>query len=336
MLVLGDTVDKEIEELQDYFYDTLHIQLKAKPWKGQGELPFFLVDLYTFYEAELLDQACVFMIGKANAELTPAAIKKHWEQIQQKFGGLCILIQQGVSAYNRTRLIGHHVPFIVPGNQMYLPDLGIDLREHFRKLRSSSLKSFSPATQAVLINALIHGIDERFTPSELAKKLKYTTMTMTRAFDELQAADIGEVKHMGRERWWLFAGNRRELWKQARPLMRTPVKYKRWLSQKPKSIDGIVRTAGLSALSCLSMINAPDLPVFAVGLDKWDTLQSLGLEEVPMLEGAVCELEIWNYEPSLFAMDKIVDPFSLYLSLITDADERVELAIEEMMEKIEW
>ena len=215
----------------------MHIRVKANPWKGQGELPFFLVNRYSFYETTLLEQACILMIAKANADLTPTAIKKHWELVQQKCGGLCIVIQQGVSAYNRARLIGHHIPFIVPGNQMYLPDLGIDLREHFRKLRTSSLKSFSPATQAVVIYALLHGTNERFIPSELAKKLKYTPMTMTRAFDELQAANIGEISHKGRERWWLFAGSKRELWEQTRPLMRTPVKYKTWLFQKPKSIE---------------------------------------------------------------------------------------------------
>ncbi len=29
--------------------------------------------------------------------------------------------------------IAQKVPFIVPGNQLYLPDLGLDLREYFRQ-----------------------------------------------------------------------------------------------------------------------------------------------------------------------------------------------------------
>ncbi len=329
-------MDREIEVLQSYFYDTLRMRLKARSWKGQEKLPFFLVDIYSFYEATLLNQLCVFMVAKADANLTPTVIKKHWEQVHQKCGGLCIFIQQGVSAYNRTRLIGHHVPFVVPGNQMYLPDLGIDLREHFRKIRSGPVKFFSPATQAVVINALICGTHERFTPSELARKLKYTLMTMTRSFDELHAANVGEVNRVGRERWWLFSGSKRELWQQVRPLMRTPVKYKTWLSKKPKIVDGIVKRAGLSALSCCSMMQAPELEVFAIGPDKWDTFKRMGAQEVPTPEGAECELEIWSYNPILFAKDNMVDLFSFYLSLIMDADERVELAIEEIMEKVKW
>ena len=34
------------------------------------------------------------------------------------------------------QLVEQRVPFIVPGNQMYLPPLGLDFREHFRRLQA--------------------------------------------------------------------------------------------------------------------------------------------------------------------------------------------------------
>ena len=48
------------------------------------------------------------------------------------------------------------------------------------------------------------------------------------------------------------------------------------------------------------------------------------------------EIEVWWYPPALFAERGIVDPFSLYLSLKADHDERTEAALEEMMEKFQW
>jgi len=48
------------------------------------------------------------------------------------------------------------------------------------------------------------------------------------------------------------------------------------------------------------------------------------------------ELEVWSYSPGLFANGKIVDPFSLYLSLRDIKDERIESAMEKMMESVEW
>lgn len=327
----GDkSLDKKTEALQAYFYSTLSMRLNIRPWKRWGELPIFLGDFYNFYETSLLEHPSLLMVAKEEAEVTPAMVRKHWEQVQKKWGGLCIYCQSTVSAYNRKRLIEHRVPFVVPGNQMYLPDLGIDLREHFRKLRDRSIKTFSPATQVVVIHALLNK-KEGFTPSEMARELGYTLMTMTRAFDELQATTIGEENRKGKERWWHFSGSKRDLWEQTKPFMKSPLKTRTWLNSK-----NAFSIAGLSALSQLSMLNPPLLSVVAVSPDQWKSLKQSGIEELPSSDGALIELEVWNYDPNLFAKDAVVDPFSLYLSLQGNRDERVEAALEEMMEKVEW
>ena len=44
----------------------------------------------------------------------------------------------------------------MPGNQLYMPDLAIDLREHFRARRRRRADILSPAAQAVLFHRLSH------------------------------------------------------------------------------------------------------------------------------------------------------------------------------------
>jgi hypothetical protein len=51
-------------------------------------------------------------------------------------------------------------------------------------------------------------------------------------------------------------------------------------------------------------------------------------------ESGACELEIWSYSPQLFAEENFVDKFSLYLSLRETNDERVEMALQQMMRAI--
>ncbi|MBS4168146.1 hypothetical protein [Parachlamydia sp. AcF125] len=318
-----------LENLGIYMERVLHVKVKLHPWKEKDELPFFLREAYDFYEMSILERTCLMMLAKESLEATPAVIRKQWEQIQKKWEGVCIYMQPTISAYNRKRLIEHQVPFIIPGNQMYLPDLGIDLREHFKQSRNYSVKSFSPATQAVVIYTLLNKTIEGLTVSEFAQKLGYSLMTITRAFDELQAANLGEVIRKGKERWWYFREERQALWQQAKLFLKSPLKYRAWLIQKET-----LSIAGLSALSRLSMLNAPTIPVFAIGPDRWKVLKRCGVKELPSSEGAMTELEIWNYDPGLFAKDGIVDPFSLYLSLQESKDERVEAALEEMMKRI--
>ena len=179
----------------------------------------------------------------------------------------------------------------------------------------------------MVIYALTHDIRERYTPSVLAKELDYTLMTMTRAFDELESAGIGEVHRKGRERLWQLEGSKHELWEQAKPFLRDPVKNRTWIKGKQPKIQ-----AGLTALSHCTMLNPPTTPVYAISIDEWKRWKEVGVEEVPNPEDAAFELEIWHYNPNLFADEGFVDSFSLFLSLKEREDERIETALEEMME----
>jgi hypothetical protein len=48
------------------------------------------------------------------------------------------------------------------------------------------------------------------------------------------------------------------------------------------------------------------------------------------------EIEIWKYDPELLARKGVVDPLSLYLSLKNIKDERVEMALDTLLEKFQW
>lgn len=318
-----------IQSVQKYLHQTLKVDIAIHPWKEQGKLAVFLTNAYDYYETSLFNQTYLLMVGREDTEITPATIRKHQEQIQKKWKGFIIYVHFALSSYNRKRLIEQHIPFIIPGNQMYLPQCGIDLREHFRTIHVKKDKGFSPATQTVVIYALLRKTDERLTSSILSKKLGYTLMTMTRAFNELKAFEIGEVNREGRECIWTF-GDKYTLWTQTRSLLRSPIKKRIWV-QNPS----FKTFAGLSALAHFSSLSSPSLPVFAIGASRWKAFKPAKVKEVPSDEAAA-ELEIWHYDPDLFSKDDFVDPISLYCSLEFKKDERIELCLEEMMEKMAW
>ena len=81
-------------------------------------------------------------------------------------------------------------------------------------------------------------------------------------------------------------------------------------------------------LAKLTNLAEPEHPVYAIGYKQW---QSLSLEPREGPDDANIELEIWHYDPALFAVSGHVDPFSLYLSLRELQDERVEKALETIM-----
>lgn len=323
-----------LTELQNYLREALDIEIHLQPWKEKGKLPFFLLNAYDFFEISLLNKSCLVMIPKDESEMTPATVQKHWEQVIMKWNAPCIYVQSHISSHNRKRLINHRVPFIIPNNQIYLPDLGIDLREHFVN-KQIPKKFFSPAAQAVIIFALSDANIERFNPSELAKKLGYTLMTMTRAFNELETVGVGKMIREGKNRWWIFQDTKKDLWDQTKGMLRSPIRNRESMKLLPAA-QWPQTLAGISALAETTMINPPLIPVFAMGVEEYrDTNSPKGLH-LSSADEADLVLEIWNYNPQLFSKHGRVDPFSLYLSLRETKDERIEVSLEELMEKIKW
>ncbi len=180
-----------LTNLTRYLRDTLGIETAPIPWRCADNLPFHLRNTYTFHEIQLLDVPCLLMHDHGDTSQTPASIRKHLDLVGASWPGELVYVRETFTSYNRKRLIEHRVPFIIPGNQMYLPLLGIDLREHFRQARSVPHK-FSPSTQALIIHLLLNGTRTAvFSPAEMAEQLGHSMLS----------APTGPVVALGARNW---------------------------------------------------------------------------------------------------------------------------------------
>ena len=319
------------QQISEYLHQTLGIRSHTVVWDGAGRLPAFLTARYRFALIELEGRALLLMVDENPDPEPPATIRKHAEQVRTKWSGPIVYVRDRVTAYNRKRLIEQRVPFIVPGNQMYLPELGLDLREYFRTPPPTKRK-FRPATQAVLIFMLLNRNEDGATASELAPVLGYTTMTLSRAFDELESVELATSDASGRERVLRFHAHGREMWERAQPWLIDPVKSRHFVAIRPQGF-----IAGQDALAHYTMLAEPRLPVTAIGHKQWLAFTSAGTGvELSDRDSADCEVEVWKYEPREYERPGIVDPLSLYLSLKKTADERVEQALDLLMEQMRW
>jgi hypothetical protein len=317
-----------------YLVDTLGLNIDLELWPESQKLPVYLQDSYEFQQTKLHNLPCLLMIALGEQGQTPAVIRKHAENIRVRWEGEVIYVRRNITAYNRKRLVQHKVSFIVPEKQLYLPLLGIDLREHFRRIRSER-EQLSPSSQAVVINVLLDHNNHKYAPRELADKLGYSTMALTRVFDELEFAKIATTSRQGRKRFIEFPVDKRHLWEMAGKFLSDPVKKRVYVNEMSSQIPNVV--AGLTALSRMSMLSAPARMTYAISSKAWKAIKGEdGLEQLPSIETNAIELEIWHYNPVTFATNGSVDSFSLYQSLKDSNDERIQIALEEMMEKIEW
>lgn len=321
---------RPLNSLKKYVKDTLGLTLAVRNWEHENTLPLMIREKYDFYVSVILDNEFLLMLPAFETELTPAAVGKHIKMVDEAWRGEIILVPEYIASYNRKRLIEHKVPFIVPGNQMYLPMLGVDLREHFKKTRINTVK-VSPATQVAVLHALNEKKYGPHTPSSMAKELEYSIMTMTRVFDELENTGIGEITVEGRERILRFASEGKPLWEKAREFMINPVKKRDIYVDTDNDALKDYPKAGLTGLSEYTTLSAPDLQVYALSSKEFNAAK---LNILPVAEEGAAMIEIWRYSPARFARNGVIDKFSLYLSLFGGMDISVEMALEEMMDKI--
>lgn len=317
-----------------YLNETLDIDVHPKPWREDGNLPIFLRNMYVFYIASILEIPCLIMVARDKAEQTPATIKKQIRQVCKRWPDEVIYVQQKVTAYNRKRLIQHKIPFVIPLNQMYLPFLGVDLREHYRKIWKTDA-GFSPSTQVVVLYYLSQNIQLRLTPKTLANALGYSIMTMSRALDELDGAGLGTIVMEGRERVLCFHRDKKQVWETALERLRSPIRKKLWiktLSNRPLGVK-----AGLSALAYYSNLAEPANPEIAIERKHWKEIKANNeVMILDIVEPDAGRLEVWSYSPKQFGEKSMVDRFSLFLSMRENNDERVQSALSAMMEQVQW
>lgn len=326
-------MEKIIKALKKYLEKTLGCSIQPVKWQDSGKMPFYLQDNYAFFQIRLFDRACLLMVDRGREEQTPNTISKHRMKVIEIWSDDVIYVRPMVSAYNRNRMIEHKIPFIIPGNQMYLPMMGLDLREYYKKTPGKTSK-FSPATQVVLLYELLRGTEQYYTPSRLAQALEYTVMTQTRAFDELEGAGVAEVSMEGRERILRFKEKGRKLWEMCHEYLRNPVQKRIWTENLPQGREAV--QAGFTALDHYTMLSASKYPVYAISREDWKTMQKEKIKVLPMAEPDACEIEIWSYSPRRLKKNNVVDRLSLYLSLQDNTDERVKSALKELIGGMKW
>jgi DNA-binding transcriptional ArsR family regulator len=323
-----------IESLKNYISEVLHQPLETRPWPSQDRLPHVLRQEYDFYEGRLFTTSILFLIAKDNP--TPATTFKHQQLLKDHTPGPFVLVTEHATPVWRSRMIERGLSFIVPGNQLYLPLLGIDLREWFRPV-SKGPGRVTPSAQVVLLWALLHSESPARTPTQISQELAYSAMTVSRALDQLEELDLVKGFRQGRERLFGLDESPRDVWGRAQPLLSTPSKNRAWVvcPTGVQTIDAMA--AGLAALSRRSMLAEPDPPVMATGRAGFKELVRHGeIVEVESREMADLQLEAWSYPPQKLSHGPSVDCLSLYLSLRDDHDERVQLALKKMMEGLEW
>lgn len=294
----------------------------VSPWE-HPTLPYFLLDAFDLAQLHVHGHPVILAAGK---EATPQnTLHKMLARLQAIAGCRVLYVAPQLSSYQRSRLLGDRVEFVVPGRQLFAPSLALSLAEGVSaSAPPSEVLVLAHATQAMLISLLLSGGVSTSTRA-LARKLGYSPMTASRANRELEAAGLVTIERTGSASVLTLTDTHQSTWERAKPLMRTPV-AKQLHAAGPATL---FRTAGETALAELTLLVHPSETVYAIGQNDWREIEA-EFTIFPEADAGTFKLQVWSYRPLPWGDAPSVDPLSLILSLRDEVDERVQISLEEL------
>ena len=191
-------MDALLKKFVAYLNETMGLEILLDKWEGEAALPLYLREQYGFYQAQRIPGAKNVVLLADRTGQPPAVIEKNLRYLAGKTQAALIYVRETITSYERKRLIEKRISFVVPGNQMYLPFCGIDLREWYTGSNDKT-DAFSPATQYLLLYLMQNSESRGSNQTSIANQMGYTNMTVVRAFREIEKAGLGVIERTGKK-----------------------------------------------------------------------------------------------------------------------------------------
>lgn len=314
--------------LENMFHDRVIIAARS----GKSGLPMYLTAGRSFYDIRLMDMSFSVVELKDSDKTDIRKLKSGLIQYEKSFGGNVAYCISDLSARKRDALIRNEIPFIAPPGQVFLPFMGIAMKNSFPKKKIEA-KKMSPLEQLLFLYLLYNG--KKYTKAQLADMLHVTRAAITKVTERLGSKNLISEKKSGREVYVSLIGSPRQTFDAAKQWMINPVSRVVYCVDKD-NCEGFLKS-GESALSEISMLSAPRNEIKACH-EKDERLSSIELFDDDKWEnnGELIRLELWKYDPKIVCDSDSVDIISLSLSLANTYDERVQGELQDAMEAQGW
>ena len=320
-----------MNQIIDYLRNTigLDVEVLGSQYIRTDELPFHLKQGNEFFMVKIHEKKLVFVKPRYLEYPAPDQIQQQMEQIKKIMKLQPVYLFDNVDTYTRKRLVQNKTAFIVEDKQMYIPFLLIDFEEE--KIIKETKEFLTPSAQCILIyHLLIASLNDR-NLIFIAETLTYSKMTITRSVKELEMFGLCELER-SKDKRVRFMKDAKEIWATAKEKMKSPIMKKVWVEEV--SNQQHLMHGGISALSSYTNLSNDRQPTYAINTEIYKQLKRDNQLIGENKKYGQIALEIWKYDPNTLSKRDEVDPISLYLSLQMNEDERVQQALEQMINKL--
>ena len=303
--------------------DILGLKINYKKWNKEKQLPLFILNDFLVQKAIINDIECLSLTPKGDLPTLPS-FKKQISIIKEIENVPIFLQLDAISSFRRQNLLENKIPFILKDKMVYLPFMVTYLTNTYHE--ETTVEKLALASQ-LLFTWILYQNTNKYYISDAVESLGFSNMTLTRAYRQLCTTQLFEEHKDGRKIFLTTSLSKVDLFNKMRPYLQSTFYTCGYILRKEITKDMI--PAGEFAFSQYTYINPPKLKTYAT---EKKHIKNIKLQRECYSYDEQVELQIWRYNPLLFSQNqKNIDVISLILSLLGNADERLEKQIENIL-----
>lgn len=333
-------IDQNLRALRTFYpqlklKDAAHL-LNLTSVKG---MPPWIKGAADVFEANIEEKKIYFVVPKIELELEH--LIRLFRVLAEKLKVEPLISADNLPPKHRPLLVRFNVPFIYKDQSIFAPELGLkfaDIRaltKAFKKTAVTVSQDLSPFATKLIAGILTNNIPGSFSLKALHEmldkkgwcgSLSKLSMTVT----ELANQNMIIPQGLGPTKSFVRAVG---LWEKFQNVSVAPLYRKLLTEYIPKDMENYVYS-GERALSNFSSLAKPEKTEIAMTMAAYKQVYSNSANLRPAGDfGFNVVVQLWKTDPRLFMFDHCLNPLELFLTLKSHPDERIQLSIDEMLNR---
>ncbi|MDO5581872.1 MAG: hypothetical protein Q4G69_12145 [Planctomycetia bacterium] len=318
-----------LDKIKNYLKNTLGIVSEVILYNNIDNIPIIIQENYLFYQLLVNGNLFILIQDRGKIPLTFSEIQKHVSLIQKMSGQNVVYAKETMPSFLCKRFIQKNIPFIIPDKQLYLPFAGI-VFSTTKERYPVEIQRLSNCAQEILLLFLNGMIKPQIMQGELFSLFSCSRQTFFTALNELEYLNLLKKSNRGKFKVLQFSSFNPSFFNEAVAYIEDPVKRRIGIEKEDFNPEYMYES-DTTLLSRQTMITESEQNVWAISVSDFNKIKkNLNLLSV---KDAPAVLQIWSRSP-LLPLCKHVDNVSLYVMLKNHSDERIQMLLDELKEKI--
>ncbi|MCM2278991.1 MAG: hypothetical protein NDJ89_13025 [Oligoflexia bacterium] len=308
--------------------------------RATEEFPIWLKSAADIFTMEFEKAELKLTLIQPKTYLTFDQLQNVYRQVARVTGPGTMLVADEVNPKHRPLLVKFRIPFIYRNETVFAPELAAivknmrSLEPRIPALEAPVRNELRPFSLKLLAGYLTNNLDRQFRLKPLHAHLAQldggpSTAKLSLTLNELAHFELLRAEGGGPHKVFIFEDKQR-VWEAMRALRFAPFMRTVEVHFVPDEQNCIM--AGESALAQYSNLADPQVWTWATTLAKFAKMTEAN--HPPYVDGKAF-VELWRENPEVFGSSRMMNPIELYFSMRENQDERIQLALKEMLAKLE-